>query len=103
MPRIRNWKDLRFYRASRISGTEHIDELFTEEIHWTLIETMLPDMLRVALLVKAGKITPSSILRRLATYSRKNKLYLPSVNLARFCGLHKVSLVHICQTSTSGA
>jgi TnpA family transposase len=36
---------------------------------------MLPDMLRVALSVKAGKITPSAILRRLATYSRKNKLY----------------------------
>ena len=42
---------------------------------WELIETLLPDMLRVALSVKAGRITPSAILRRLATYSRKNKLY----------------------------
>lgn len=32
-------------------------------------------MLRVALSVKAGRLTPSAILRRLATYSRKNKLY----------------------------
>ena len=36
---------------------------------------MLPDMLRVALSIKAGTIMPSTILRRLATYSRKNKLY----------------------------
>jgi len=36
---------------------------------------MLPDMLRVTLSVKAGTIMPSTILRRLATYSRKNKLY----------------------------
>jgi TnpA family transposase len=83
MPRIRNWKDLRFYRADPDIRYEHIDELFTEQIDWTLIETMLPDMLRVALSVKAGKITPSSILRRLATYSRKNKLYFAFRELGR--------------------
>lgn len=32
-------------------------------------------MLRVAISIKTGKITPSMILRRLGTYSRKNKLY----------------------------
>ena len=36
---------------------------------------MLPDMLRVALSIKVGTIMSSTILRRLATYSRKNKLY----------------------------
>ena len=40
-------------------------------------------MLRVALSVKAGKITPSAILRRLATYSRKNKLYFAFRELGR--------------------
>ncbi|HNC91234.1 MAG TPA: Tn3 family transposase [Anaerolineales bacterium] len=76
MPRIRNWKDLKFYRPSSDFRYEHLDSLFaSEEIDWKLIETMLPDMLRVALSVKAGKITPSAILRRLNTYSRKNKLY----------------------------
>ena len=39
-----------------------------------LIETMLPEMLRVALSIGAGRIRPSTILRRLATYSHKNKL-----------------------------
>ncbi|KLD27150.1 hypothetical protein TB9_23355, partial [Xanthomonas perforans] len=32
-------------------------------------------MLRVAISIKLGKITASTILRRLGTYSRKNKLY----------------------------
>lgn len=35
----------------------------------------MPDMLRVALSIKEGLISPSSILRRLGTYSRKNRLY----------------------------
>ncbi len=35
----------------------------------------LPDMLRVVLSVKAGTIRPSIILRKLGTYSRRNKLY----------------------------
>ena len=32
-------------------------------------------MLRVAVSIGAGKIKPSTVLRRLATYSIKNKLY----------------------------
>ena len=83
MPRIRNWKDLHFYRPHEDSRYEHIDALFDEQINWDLIEAMLPDMLRVALSVKAGKITPSAILRRLATYSRKNKLYFAFRELGR--------------------
>lgn len=83
MPRIRNWKDLKFYRPDSQVRYEHIDTLFSEQIDWNLIETMLPDMLRVALSVKAGKITPSTILRRLATYSRKNKLYFAFRELGR--------------------
>lgn len=44
MPRIRNWKDLHFYRPSRESHDKHIDALFTAQIDWALIETLLPDM-----------------------------------------------------------
>ena len=42
---------------------------------WELIATHLPDMLRVALSIKERLLTPSTILRRLGTYSRKNRLY----------------------------
>ena len=74
-PRIRNWKGLNLFRPHAHSRYEHIDCLFTKRVNWELIETMLPEMLRVAVSIGAGKIKPSTVLRRLATYSRKNKLY----------------------------
>lgn len=61
MPRIRNWQDLKLYRPSRSSRYENIDQLFCDAINWDLIETHLPDMLRVALSIKAGKINASII------------------------------------------
>ena len=61
----------------------HIDSLFGDVINWQLIETHLPDMLRIVLSIKAGKITPSTILRRLGTNSRKNKLYFAFRELGR--------------------
>jgi Tn3 transposase DDE domain len=57
--------------------------MFNTQAEWDLIETMLPDMLRVALSIKAGTIMPSTILCRLATYSRKNKLYFAFRELGR--------------------
>lgn len=75
MPRIRNIKDLTFFRPDASTHYQHIDKLFGECIDWQLIETHLHDMMRVAVSIKLGKITPSSILRRLGTFSRKNKLY----------------------------
>jgi TnpA family transposase len=74
-PRIRNWKGLNFLRPYKEIRYKHIDTLFTEEADWKLVETMLPEMLRVALSIGAGRLKPSTVLRRLATHSRKNKLY----------------------------
>jgi TnpA family transposase len=75
MPLIRNWKNLKFYKSDKSNFYEHIDELFTDTIDWELIKTYLHDMLRVALSIKLGRITPSTILKKLWSYSRKNKLY----------------------------
>lgn len=75
MPRIRNWKDLKFVRTSPDTKYQHIESLFSSDVDWQLIETHLPDMLRIALSIRAGKISASTILRRLGTYSRKNRLY----------------------------
>jgi TnpA family transposase len=75
MPRIRNWQHLIFYRPSRTSRYEHLDDLFTDTIHWDLIETHPPDMLRVVLSIKNGRLNASTLLRRLGTYSRRNRLY----------------------------
>jgi len=83
MPRIRNLKKLLFFRPEKTTKYKHINSLFTENINWDLIETHLPDMLRIVLSIKAGKITPSTILRRLGTASRKNKLYFAFRELGR--------------------
>jgi TnpA family transposase len=83
MPRIRNWQDLHLFRADRSTRYDHIDELFTGAIDWELIEAHLPDLLRVVLSIKAGRLLPSAILRRLATYSRKNRLYFAFRELGR--------------------
>ncbi len=40
-------------------------------------------MLRVGLSVRAGRLLPSAILRRIATYSRKNRLYFAFRELGR--------------------
>jgi TnpA family transposase len=82
-PRIRNWKNLQFSRPDPDMRYKHIDLLFTVNVDWDLIETMLPEMLRVALSIGAGRIKPSAILRRLATYSRKNRLYFAFRELGR--------------------
>ena len=107
MPRIRNWKDLQLSRPGD-RRYAHIGGLFSEQADWDLIETMLPDMLRVALSVKAGTIMPSTILRRLTTYSRKNKLYFAFRELGRVVRtifllkyLSSLELRHIIQAATN--
>ena len=84
MPRIRNWKDLKCYKPSPEAIYSHIGNLFTKDnINWELIARHLPDMLQVALSIKAGRIAPSTILRKLGTASRKNKLYYAFRELGR--------------------
>ena len=84
MPRIRNWKDLKWFRPSPDDVYQHIDSLFTKEpVDWDLIACHLPDMLQVAQSIRAGRISPSTILRKLGTASRKNKLYFAFRELGR--------------------
>ena len=83
LPRIRNWKGRDFYRPSPEARFEHIDSLFTAQVDWDLIETMRPELLRVAVSIKSGAILPSDILRRLSSHSRKNKLYFALRELGR--------------------
>ena len=83
MPRIRGIQDLKFNRPAPGNAYPNINALFSDVIDWRLIETHFPAMLRVAVSIKTGKITPSTILRRLGTYSRKNKLYFAFVELGK--------------------
>lgn len=83
MPRIRNIKDLTFFKVNKTDQYQHIGSLFRHSIDWQLISRHLKDMLRVAISIKVGKIAPSTILRRLGTASRKNKLYYAFRELGR--------------------
>lgn len=83
MPRIRDIKELRFYKADRRRRYRNIEPLFRGNVDWALIERHFPDMLRVAISIKAGRMTPSTILRRLGSESLKNKLYFAFRELGR--------------------
>lgn len=84
MPRIRNWKDLKWFRPAAAGAYQHIDGLFTKDsVDWELIKTHLPDMLQVAQSIQAGRVSPSTILRKLGSASRKNKLYYAFRELGR--------------------
>jgi TnpA family transposase len=83
MPRIKNWKDLTFYRPGKKARYEHIDALFSDHIDWRLITDHFDEMLKTAISIKAGKLTPSTILRRLGSYNRRNRLHCAFRELGR--------------------
>jgi len=65
----------------------HIDALFGEPgrnvINWALIETHWPDLMRVVLSIRSGRLSSVALLRRLRHDSRKNKLYRAFRELGR--------------------
>ncbi len=83
MPRIRHWQDLVFYRPDHATRYAHIDALFGDAIDWRLVETHWQDLLRVVLFIRAGTVLPSTLLRKLGNYSRKNRLYQAFRELGR--------------------
>ncbi len=87
LPRVRNWKDMDFFRSSKTVVYSHIDALFGDPgrnvINWKLIETHWSDLMRVVLSIRAGKLSSVALLRRLRHDSRKNKLYRAFRELGR--------------------
>jgi TnpA family transposase len=84
MPRIRDWHDLKFFKPTRKDKYRYINSLFTKEaVDWDLIGRHLPDMLQIAQSIQAGVISPSTILRRLGSASRKHKVYFAFHELGR--------------------
>ena len=79
MPRVRNWKDLIFYRPAAETVYTHIDALFGEPgrnvIDWDLIETHFRDLMRVAISIREGKVSSATLMRRLSSNSRRNHVY----------------------------
>ena len=83
MPRIRNWKELKFYKVNKEVQYNHIEALFKETINWNLIDTHYKDLFQVVLSIKSGKILPSTLLRKLNNDSKKNKLFQAFRELGR--------------------
>jgi TnpA family transposase len=83
MPRIRNWKELKFFRPDKNATYRNVDALFSDSIDWELIKTHWQDLIQVVLSIKHGKISSALLLRKLGTYSRKNKLYQAFQELGR--------------------
>jgi len=84
MPRIRNWRELQLYRASSGQKLGKLGKLLSQTIDWKLIERHLPEILRLAISIRQGRVLPSTILKRLNSYSRQNPFY------AAMCELGKV-------------
>jgi TnpA family transposase len=84
LPRIRNWKDLVFYRPEPGVRYKHIDSLFNAEaVDWGLIETHWPDLMRTVISIREGVLSSETLLRRLGNHSRKNRLYQAFRELGR--------------------
>ena len=76
MPRIRNWKDLKFYKPSKDIQYENINSLFCDsEIDWDFLKTHWKDLMQVVISIKYGRVSSSFILSKLNSYNYKNKLY----------------------------
>jgi TnpA family transposase len=83
MPRIRSWKHCAIYRPSEDSTYQYIEPLFKGVANWNLIKTHYHDLMRVVLSIKAGKVMPSTLLRKLGSYSKKNRLYQAFLELGK--------------------
>ena len=83
MPRIKNIKRLIFYRPEPGLKVNNLGPLFRETLKWERIEACWDDMLRIAMSIKAGKISASTIIQRLNSKSRKNSVYYGFRELGR--------------------
>lgn len=83
MPRIRNWKDLKFYRPDKTTRFKHIDRLFTDTVDWEVIQENWQQLMQVAISIKAGRIASPTLLRKLSNEGRHNRLFAAARDLGR--------------------
>ncbi|MFK0380326.1 Tn3 family transposase [Pandoraea sp. NPDC090278] len=83
MPRIRNWKDLRFYKADKNTCYKHIDRIFNDTIDWNIIRNHWKDLMQVAISIQAGRIASPMLLRKLSHQGRHNRLFAAARELGR--------------------
>ena len=82
-PRIKNWRDLVFYKPSRDSNYSHINALFKGTVNWNLIADHFLDYVQVGASVQTGTLSSSWLLTRLNSTSRRNALFRAFHELGR--------------------
>ncbi|MEV4250053.1 Tn3 family transposase [Streptosporangium canum] len=96
MPRIRNFKDLIFFRADSRLDYPHIDALFGDRgrgvVDWELIERHWRDLMQVAISISANRRSSATLMRRLRSNSRKNRIYKAFREVGR--SVRTVALLH---------
>ena len=76
MPRIRNFKGLKFYKANANTVYKNIENLFDKNvIDWDILETHWQDLMQVVISIQEGTLSSSLLLRKLTNNSKKNKLF----------------------------
>jgi len=83
MPRIRGIKDLIFYKANKNTRADNIEEILGQKINWKLIKMHYNDMLRIVISIKECKADIKSMMSKICTKSKKNKLYYAFRELGR--------------------
>lgn len=83
MPRISKINSLIFFKPDRRINYQNINELFSEGINYQLIRENYRDMLRIAISIKEGKVSASTIARRLGERGIRNSLYFAFRELGR--------------------
>lgn len=83
MPRISKINSLIFFKPDRRVRYQNINDLFSEGINFQLIRDNYRDMLRIAISIKEGKVSASTIARRLGERGIRNSLYFAFRELGR--------------------
>ena len=83
MPRIRGIKDLIFYKANKNIQSNNIESILGQKINWGIIKTHYNDMLRIVISIKECQTDIRSMMSKICTKSKKNKLYYAFRELGR--------------------
>ena len=83
IPRIRDLHTKKLYTFAANSRPSNLQGIFGSKIKETLIADNWGDILRIAATMTTGKIAPSQMLRKLASYPRQNDLAVALRELGR--------------------
>ncbi len=79
---------MKLHRPESGAKFRHINGIFSDPIDYNVIAREFQEKLRIAMSIKAGKLTASTIVQRLTGKSRKNQLYYGFRELGRAVRTH---------------